>query len=124
MIKRCIMIGIFIILLSCFLIVNEPLIELKGREEVNLNLNDEYVEQGYIGKTRTQKLTKNVIVENNINHKKVGTYEIKYKLTYLFNTKTVIRKVNVVDNIKPEITLKGKTELILCPNEEYQEEGY
>ena len=58
-------------LLSIFLIMTEPLIDLKGRNEIILNLNDKYVEQGYSGKTRTKELTKQVKVENNINNKNV-----------------------------------------------------
>ena len=35
-------------LLSIFLIMTEPLIDLKGRNEIILNLNDKYVEHGSI----------------------------------------------------------------------------
>ena len=111
-------------LLSIFLIMTEPLIDLKGRNEIILNLNDKYVEQGYSGKTRTKELTKQVKVENNINNKKIGDYEVKYQLKNLFNTKTVVRKIHVVDNQKPNIILKGKTEIEMCPNDNYEEEGY
>lgn len=122
--KLVLTISCFLFFLIVFLIINEPLIELKGEAEINLNLNDDYVEKGYIGKTRIKKMTNKVIVDSNINNKKIGTYEMKYKLKYLWNTKTVIRKVNVVDHIKPEIKLKGQRELKMCPNAKYIEEGY
>ena len=112
------------VLLSAFAIINEPLIDLNGMTDINLNLGDDYIEMGYSGKTRLAGMNDKVKVTNNINNKKVGNYEVKYKLKFLFNTKTVVRRVNVVDNIKPEITLKGKTTLKMCPNAEYKEEGY
>lgn len=123
-IKITLMSLLLFIVLSAFAIINEPLINLEGITEINLNLGDEYIEMGYSGKTRLLSMNDKVKITNNINNKKIGKYEVKYKLKFLFNTKTVVRHVNVVDNIKPELTLIGKTELKMCPNAKYKEEGY
>lgn len=117
--------GILIIItISIILILNEPMITLKGNEEVNLNLNDKYKEIGYIGKTRLKNKTKKVLVTDNINNKKIGVYNIKYELRVLFNKTIVTRKINVIDTIKPIIELNGSKEIHMCPSGTYNEEGY
>lgn len=124
--KRCIMIIIISIVLLCgvFLILTEPLIHLYGRTDITLNLNDEYKELGFQAKTRLKDMHKKVKITNNINSKKVGRYQVIYQLKSYFNQKTVVRNIHVIETKKPQIILKGKIDLELCPNEKYQEEGY
>ena len=54
---------------------------------------------------------------------KLGTYAIKYYIVYKEKKYETQRYVEVVDNIKPEITLKGKNVTILV-GEKYNDPGY
>lgn len=112
------------VIISLFLILTEPLIQLKGKTIVQLHLNDSFEEKGFVAKTRLNKQNHRVKITSNLDTKKVGNYEIKYQLKSFFNTKTVTRKIHVIETEKPKLVLKGKTEIQLCSNEKYKEEGY
>lgn len=113
-----------IIVFMIFLILTEPLLELKGNNKIQILLNESFKDPGFIAKTRLKKNHKKVKVTSDLDIKKVGNYEIKYQFKSFFNTKTLIRNVSVIETEKPKLTLKGNTEISLCPNEKYKEEGY
>jgi len=70
---------------------------LKGKNEITIFENEEYVEEGYnITSCTSQDLSNNVIIENNLDVGKVGSYEIKYKALYKGIKKELNRKVNVI----------------------------
>lgn len=93
--------------------------KLVGEKEIYLTINSNYQELGY-SLTSLDKISSGVLITNNINNKKIGTYQVIYK----YKNKTLIRKIKVVDNIPPSITLKGDTTTYVCPNTKYVEEGY
>ena len=63
------------------------------------------------------------IDDSMLNLSVLGTYEIKYYIIYENKKYESIRKVNVVDNEKPKINLKGGNVTMLI-NEKYSEPGY
>ena len=68
--------------------------------------------------------TKNKVqITNKVNTNKLGTYTITYKITSLKTTKTIKRKIKVVDTTKPEISLQGN-EVTIYQNDTYNEPGY
>lgn len=69
-------------------------------------------------------VTDNVKVEKNIDTSVAGIYEIKY--TYKKGNKEYIvkKKITVIDNEKPIITLKGGNDIIVLVNSKYNEPGY
>lgn len=69
-------------------------------------------------------ITNKIEKKDNINIKKIGKYEITYKVKYLLTTKKLTIIVNVVDRELPNIVLNGEENIIICPNKEYVEEGY
>ena len=88
--------------------------------ELNNNLDNLKIESKYINKDISSK----VIVDNNVDTKKVGDYEINYYLNYLiYNIHKVVR-VRVIEKEKPIITLNGNTEAETCSSHTYTEEGY
>jgi len=69
-------------------------------------------------------ITNKIEKKDNINIKKIGKYEVTYKVKYLLTTKKLTIIVNVVDRELPNIVLNGEENIIICPNKEYVEEGY
>lgn len=55
---------------------------------------------------------------------KLGNYKITYTYRQFFFHRSITRLVSVVDQEKPILTLKGETEVNVCPNQNYKEAGY
>ena len=100
-----------------------PRIVLKSGDMV-LELGDSYQELGYRANNLFSDFTNDVKVDTSINNNKIGTYQVNYRINYLFYDIKVTRKVKVVDNEAPEIILTGEKEVNVCPGQEYIEEGY
>lgn len=101
---------------------NTPKLKLIGNDEINIALNEKFVEPGYDVTPKNKKY--DVSVESNVDSTKVGTYNVKYSLKTNNRVFSKIRKINVVDNISPEITLKGANNLILYEGDYYNEPGF
>lgn len=97
---------------------------LKGNSELELSYQDKYKEEGYIAKILFCDLSKYVNITNNIVDGKIGNYKINYQLKLGVLSFKLERKVNIIDDIKPIITLKGESKTYICPNKKYKEEGY
>lgn len=111
-------------LLSIFLIWLNPSVYLKGKEKLELDVYTNYKEPGYSASFLLKDLTSKVIVTSNIDNQKLGTYEVRYDLSYgAYHTKKT-RYVNVIDRKKPIISLKGESSVSVCPSKSYVEEGY
>ncbi len=114
-------------------VVSEKIV-LFGDLTVNLNLGEEYNEPGfYAVNSNNIILTKNVLVTNNINKDKAGTYQVTYKLGNILKTRQVVVKDNKQDDEEnPEtpadsvltLTLTGDNVITLSKNQTYVEPGY
>ena len=101
--------------------------KLVGDDVVVVNIGEEvYKDEGFKAKFFNKDVSKNVKVSNNIDYKKIGTYEIKYRLVIknLNIDRTIIRKVSVVDKIPPELTINSDPEVYANLNENYAEPTY
>ena len=110
----------------CYLYFNvKPEISLKGDKELVLNLGEEYKETGFKSTILDKDVSGDVEVVGNVDVNKVGTYEIKYSISsnLLKNDNYVVRKINVTDNISPEIKLVGEN-VSFYVGENYKEPGY
>ena len=102
-------------------------IKLKGEKNITLKYKDVYKEEGAIANFRGKNIN-NIIISGNVNTNKVGEYNIKYKVikkgigTKL--SKCVERKIKVIDDEKPVITLDGESKIVLTVGDEYKEPGY
>ena len=90
----------------------------------SINLNSDYNIDYKVYNLFTNLTNRSSIIENNINSSKVGTYTIVINVKYLFFNVNKTVDINVIDNTKPIITLNGNTEVKVCPNTDYNEEGY
>lgn len=130
-IKKIIFFSILIFTILLFVgyygysILNKPILKINGSEIVNISVFDKYNDEGFeIKHPNSTKLKKAVKVDNNVDTNKVGTYTVKYSLKYFGKDIYATRIVNVIDEIKPTIELKGNTELTLSRGIEYVEQGY
>lgn len=103
-----------------------PEIVLNGEKIKTVQLNGTYEEQGAFAKLDTKDITANIKIDNPVDTKKVGTYEVKYSVT---NTKgrkkvTIKRIVKVRELEKPSIVLTKGTSIKTQYGSEYKDPGY
>lgn len=101
-----------------------PKFELNKSPKIELAYGEKYQEPGFKVTKFGKDYTKKVKVKNKINKNKLGTYDIIYEIKINGITYKKTRKVKLVDKEKPVITLTGNENVTVCPNAEYQEEGY
>lgn len=119
-----IVLGVFIFIVLLFDIYELfllPKIDLKGKDEVILNYKAKYKEKGYTAKYFGDDVTDEVKLSGKVNTKKLGTYEIKYKVGSGLFSKTVIRKVIVEDIEKPKLDISSD-DVYVCPESEVKAE--
>lgn len=125
--KNFLIVGIILLIItllgtSCFFLVNQSL-TLKEKSLI-LSLGEDYKENNYHASFFGQDLTKKVKIEGNIDTSSIGQYKRTYILHLGPFTIKKTATITVRDTEIPMITLKGKTEAIICPNQEYVEEGF
>lgn len=89
----------------------EKTLELKGKKEMTIAMNQTYQEEG----TNIE----DVDVSGEVNTKKEGTYT----LTYTYHKQSVKRTVKVVDTSNVVMNLNGSEETYVLQNEPYIESG-
>lgn len=79
----------------------KPVITLNGLSEVNIDLGDTYIEEGYTSIDNYDgNLTSSTKVNNNIDYSKEGNYQITYiSVDSSNNKKEIVRKVNIISRI-------------------------
>ena len=103
--------------------VNDISLELNGKDSITINLKDEYYEQGATAKFRDEDISNIINIESNLDNNKVGSFEIKYSVSYKDKYKEISRTINVVDGQSPTITLKGKGEVSVYLGVKYNDPG-
>lgn len=126
-----ILLGVIILILIIVLIVNNSknnkyIFELVGPTEMNINLNDSYVDIGYIARDKNNNNIANLVsVDGGVDTTKIGSYKVTYTLTRNNKDITIERRVNVVKtNELLTLILKGNKTVNIKSTEIYQEEGY
>ena len=69
-------------------------------------------------------VTTNVSVDTNLDNKKAGTYKITYIYTKGKKEYRIAKKITVIDTTKPDITLKGGTDMIVMLDGTFKDPGY
>ena len=116
---------IYLVIALILFVINNysyPELKLLGKKEINLSLNEKYIDPGYKIVPNNKKYK--VVIDNNIDENKTGSYEVKYSLQVKNKIINKVRKVNVIDNISPEITLKGSDNIKLYESSDYEEPGF
>ena len=99
---------------------------LKGDSTIVVNYGDTYKDEGFVAKLYNKDVSSEVKVKDNINYKKVGEYEIKYslKLKYLNIDKVIVRKINVVDIVPPELKIESDDTIYIDQGGDYVAPSY
>ena len=94
---------------------------LKGDRNVKVFLGDTYKDDGFVATIFGKDLSKRVEVKNNIDYKKLGKYKIEYTLDikYLNIYKTIVRNINIVDGVPPELNVDSEESIIWNLNDEF-----
>ena len=121
-IENFVLLGFIIIIILLYLI--SPKVEFNGQKKLTLNYGDKYKEVGVTAKFLGKDISDKVKITNNINYKKIGTYEITYDLNMFFWNVTKTRIVKIIDKEKPVISLKGSTNYYHQLNTSFKEPGY
>lgn len=124
----CFTIVFLLVFLYYIFVIGKIDFKLVGNENVEVNVFDEYHDEGVIAKhctiVKCKKINKFVNINNNINNKKLGSYKVINTLKYQNRKRKLVRNVKVVDKVLPEISLNGNNKAIVCPGKTYVEEGY
>lgn len=100
-----------------------PTIKLNGKDSVKVEVFENYQDEGATASLGGRNYNK-IKVSGKVDTTKLGTYQIDYEVKVgPFRVKTT-RKVKVVDEENPIITLTDTKKQVLCPLEEYVEDGY
>lgn len=77
----------------------EPVITLKGNTEVTIYVKNEYKEPGFTASDNYDgDITDKVVVQNNVDNSKIGSYEIVYKVSDSSGNETSVKRVVKVIN--------------------------
>lgn len=122
-VKYIIVLLIIILLCVVALIILNNSLKLNGKSNITISYGSEYSEEGATYKVLNKDLSNKIKIKNNIKDN-IGTYKVNYEVDILFLHIKKDRIVNIIDDEKPIIELKGDTKVNICPNTEYVEEGY
>lgn len=112
---------LFLIYLSLRNIYNNASFYINGESKMNLQLNSEYVEPGFVAVLNGKNINDKVKIESNVDTKKLGNYEISYiyEIKFLMIKKVLKRHIIVKDIISPELVINSDDELYVYLNEEF-----
>lgn len=103
----------------------EPEIKLNGLEQITINANDSYKEEGIRASYHKKDVSSQVKVAGNVNTAVPGDYVVTYTYSYKKDkSKEIKRIVTVVDKEAPVLKLKGQEKVEIYEDEKYKEAGY
>ena len=72
-------------------------IKLKGKDSIFIYIGDKYIEPGFTANDNYDgDITKQVVTTNNINNKKIGTYEVSYTVMDTSDNKAEVKRKVIV----------------------------
>lgn len=124
--KRKLIVFIFILIFIiglCFIYISFSF-QLKGDKLLSIDYNETFKDPGFKASIFAIDISDKVKITGKVDTKKIGKYTLKYSYNLGFIPIEKIREVEVVDHEKPVIELTGATSQTMCPNQDYQEEGF
>lgn len=102
---------------DCSTIERYPTLILNGNISMNLELDSEFVEPGYLAQDIDgNDITSLVVIKNNVNNNYLGTYTVEYRVKSNNLTRIKRRTVNVVDTTSPALIVPGDTTISVSDN--------
>lgn len=121
--RRLIIIIIFLLLIIAGLITLYYSTGFDGKDEVELNVFDEFKSE-MKATSLFRDVTNELVIENKPDMSKIGDYKVTYSYIFLGLKKKKDVTIHVVDKEFPNITLKGEEKVEIYMNDKYEEPGY
>ena len=99
-------------------VVMFPEIVLNGGNYIEVEYQEEYQEIGYRATQYGEDITKDVVVDGNVDSGKLGEYRITYRVGSGIFSRKVVRVVEVKDNTLPVLDISSE-DAYVCPGEKY-----
>ena len=115
---------------TIFVVDIEPMLELVGDEQIEINYGNEYEDMGATAYLVEQHfgitlIPVNVNVQNNIQNTQLGIYKVTYQTKFLYKSIEIERTVVVVDKEPPTIELvEQQDNALTIPGEKFKETGF
>ncbi len=119
-IKIKVIIGCMLLTLLVSIILLFPIVKI-DKTIINYNSNETYKISAY---NIFNNLNNYIDIKDNLNKKKLGKYQVVVKVKYLIFRYNKTFTITIVDKEVPSISLTGNNPAYVCPNKEYDEEGY
>lgn len=99
---------------------------LNGNKKITIEYGEKYQEKGATAKINNiLNYSRQIKIDTSkVDFNKIGSYTIYYNLNYFFHKKTLTRQIEIIDTSKPEITLKGDTNLSISYGSTFTDPGY
>ncbi len=105
-----------------FCMIPAPKILINGERDITLPVFEQYNDAGASVMINNEQQD-GIIIENNVKTDTVGSYTVVYKFTHGKKTYTATRNIHIVDNVAPQITLNGASEVTVSALHLYKEES-
>lgn len=117
--------GMFVIVIFVLYVIinNNVIFYLNGNTTYVVNVNSKYNDLGFVAKVFNIDLQPLVSINDNVDITKVGNYLVSYNLNFLGKNYRLNRKIDVIDNEKPNIMLIGDKEINIYIGDKYEELG-
>lgn len=119
-------VSLIFILTICYLLLVQNLnknieFELIGKENIEIEVGEKYLEEGSIAKCNNKDISNKIELKSNVDENKVGQYLVQYKIksNFLHEEKTLYRNVYIKDSTSPEIEVKGNKEYSIEVGEKF-----
>ena len=96
---------------SLLLAIPDPVIVMNGEKSVTVDVNTEYRDAGAEVRFMFFDISGVLQSQNGVNTARPGRYEVVYTAEYMLGTAREVRYVEVVDRVRPVVTLLGDTEM-------------
>lgn len=119
-------VSLIFIVATCYLLLVQNLnknieFELIGKEDIEVEVGEKYLEEGAIAKYNNKDISHKIELKSNVDKNKVGQYLVQYKIksNFLHEEKTLYRNVYIKDSVSPEIEIKGNKEYSIEVGEKF-----
>ena len=125
-----VLILLIVVIGTIFIVDIEPMLELVGDEQIEINYGNEYEDMGATAYLVEQHfgitlIPVNVNVQNNIQNTQLGIYKVTYQTKFLYKSIEIERTVVVVDKEPPTIELvEQQDNALTIPGEKFKETGF
>ncbi len=95
--------------------------KLLGNSNIVIEAGNEYIDAGFIAKTKSRSLNNKVNILTNVNTNVLGNYVIKYNLNinYLGVNQTLYRNVKVIDTTAPILKIDSEKQVEIYADDNY-----